>query len=138
MMSLQEIPTLNATLNGLSALLLVFGYAAIRSGHPRLHRRLMLSALAVSMLFLASYLSYHSQMGSVRFQGVGSIRTFYFAILITHSLLAAVTPFLALATAYLGLRGKLLKHRRLARWTLPIWLYVSVTGVAIYWMLYRI
>ena len=98
----------------------------------------MLSAFMVSTLFLISYLYYHSQMGSVRFQGVGAIRTLYFVILISHSLLAAILPFLALATVFLGLRGRLEKHRRLARLTLPIWLYVSVTGVTVYFMLYRL
>jgi uncharacterized membrane protein YozB (DUF420 family) len=137
-MNLQEIPTANAALNSLSALLLVLGYLAIRSDRRRLHRNLMLSAFGVSTLFLVSYLYYHSQMGSMRFQGVGAIRSFYFAILISHSLLAAAVPFLALGTVFLGLKGRLDQHRRLARWTLPIWLYVSVTGVMVYYMLYRL
>lgn len=137
-MSLHQIPTLNALLNSLCALLLVFGYLAIRADRKRLHRHLMLSAFGISILFLISYLYYHSQMGSVRFQGEGALRTLYLVILISHSLLAAAVPFLSLATVLLGLKGRLSQHRRLARWTLPIWLYVSVTGVVVYCMLYRL
>ncbi len=137
-MNLQGIPTVNAALNSLSALLLVLGYFAIRSDRRRLHRQLMLSAFGVSTLFLVSYLYYHSQMGSMPFQGLGAIRTFYFAILVSHSALAAAVPFLALGSVYLGLTGRLERHRRLVRWTLPIWLYVSVTGVMVYWMLYQL
>ena len=137
-MNLQGIPALNAALNSLSALLLVLGYFAIRSDRRRLHRHLMLSAFGISTLFLVSYLYYHSQVGSMRFRGVGAIRAFYFAILVSHSVLAATVPFLALGTVYLGLKGRLERHRRLARWTLPIWLYVSITGVLVYWMLYQL
>jgi uncharacterized membrane protein YozB (DUF420 family) len=97
----------------------------------------MLTAFTVSILFLASYLIYHSQVGSVRFRGSGPIRTVYFTILITHTLLAAAVPPLAIVTLSRALRGHFDKHRALARWTLPIWLYVSVTGVVVYWMLYR-
>jgi len=98
----------------------------------------MLGAFAVSTLFLVSYLFYHSRVGSVGFTGTGGLRAVYFAVLISHSVLAAVVPFAALATLWRALRGRFDGHRRLARWTLPVWLYVSVTGVAVYWMLYRL
>ena len=97
----------------------------------------MLAALVCSILFLTSYLYYHSQVGSVRFQGQGTVRTVYFAILLSHTVLAASVPFLAGITVWRALRGRFVAHRSIARWTLPIWLYVSVTGVVIYWMLYR-
>ena len=98
----------------------------------------MVAALTCSVLFLTSYLYYHSQVGSIRFQGQGPIRTIYFGILLTHTVLAAAVPFLAGVTVLNALRGRFDRHRAIARWTLPIWLYVSVTGVAVYWMLYRI
>ena len=137
-MSYEILPSVNAALNTLSALLLVAGYLAIRQRRRRLHRNLMLTALGVSALFLVSYLVYHAEVGSVRFRGVGALRTLYFTVLISHSILAAVVPFLAIASAVLGLRGRLVRHRRLARWTLPLWLYVSVTGVVVYAMLYHL
>jgi uncharacterized membrane protein YozB (DUF420 family) len=137
-MGIHDLPVLNAVLNGTAAVLLVWGYVLIRNGRKRTHRRVMMTAFTVSILFLASYLIYHSQVGSVRFRGTGPIRTVYFAILITHTLLAAAVPPLAIVTLSRALRGRFDKHRALARWTLPIWLYVSVTGVVVYWMLYRI
>lgn len=136
-LTLRDLPALNALLNATSALLLVVGWLLIRAGRRQAHRRVMLGALAVSAAFLASYLVYHFQVGSVRFQGTGAARTLYFAILISHTLLAAAVPILALVTLSRALRRRFDRHRAIARWTLPIWLYVSVTGVVVYWMLYR-
>ena len=137
-MTLSDLPALNASLNGLSALLLTAGYRYIRRGNVTAHRACMLTAFALSTLFLISYLIYHSQVGSVRFQHHGWIRPVYFTILITHVTLAAVILPLAIVTLSRALRQKFDKHRRIARWTLPLWLYVSVTGVAVYVMLYRL
>ena len=131
------LPTVNAFLNGAAAALLVIGYSLIRRGRKEAHRRAMLAAFGCSILFLVSYLVYHAQVGSVGFQGTGTLRTAYLTVLITHSVLAAAVPFLAGWTLFLALRSQFVRHRRWARWTLPIWLYVSVTGVVIYWMLYR-
>jgi uncharacterized membrane protein YozB (DUF420 family) len=114
------------------------GYVLIRSGRRVAHQRLMLAAFASSVLFLASYLIYHAQVGSVRFQGTGPVRTVYFTILLTHTVLAAAVPFLAVITLTRGLRGRFERHVAIARWTLPIWLYVSITGVVIYLMLYQL
>lgn len=136
-MSVESLPTVNAALNATSALLLLAGYFAIRSGKPNLHRALMATALATSAVFLTSYLIYHFQVGSVKFQGVGTIRTFYFAILLSHTILAVLVPPLALTTAWLAFKGRFERHKRVARFALPIWVYVSVTGVIVYWMLYR-
>jgi uncharacterized membrane protein YozB (DUF420 family) len=132
-----QLPTVNATLNGIAAVLLVIGWVLIRRRKIQAHRAVMLSAFACSILFLVSYLVYHYQVGSVRFQGEGAIRTVYFAILISHTLLATAVPFLAAITLFRALKERFAKHRAIARWTLPIWLYVSVTGVVVYWMLYR-
>ncbi|HSL84424.1 MAG TPA: DUF420 domain-containing protein [Thermoanaerobaculia bacterium] len=137
-MSLTDLPTLNATLNGIAAVLLVIGWVLIRRGRVRAHRAVMLSALGCSVLFLASYLAYHYQVGSVRFQGTGAVRTFYFSVLLTHTVLAALVPFLAAITLFRALRRHFPRHKAIARWTLPIWLYVSVTGVVVYVMLYRL
>jgi len=137
-MSPSELPGLNAALNGTCAVLLVCGFVAIRRGARELHRRLMLSAFTVSVLFLISYLVYHAMAGSTSFPGHGAVRTAYLAILLTHTVLAAAVPFLALITLVRALRRRFDAHRRIARWTLPIWLYVSVTGVVVYWMLYRV
>jgi putative membrane protein len=131
------LPTLNALLNALVALLLLRGYWLIRRRRIEEHRRAMLGAFAGSVIFLASYLVYHFEVGSVRFPGTGAARTSYLAILASHTVLAAVVPILAIVTLTLGLRRRDARHRALARWTLPIWLYVSATGVVIYWMLYR-
>ncbi len=141
MIGAHDLPAVNAFLNGLSAVLLVAGYRAVRRRRVALHQTCMLTALAVSVLFLVSYLYYHFQVKGGRptpFSGEGWIRPVYFTILLTHTVLAAVAAPLALVTAYLGLRGRLKRHVRIARWTLPIWLYVSVTGVVVYWMLYRL
>ncbi len=136
-MSFADLPTVNAFLNGTAATLLVTGFVLIRSGKREAHRRVMTSAFACSILFLVSYLVYHAEVGSVRFQGTGTVRTVYLSILLTHTVLAAAVPFLAVATIVLARRERFESHRRLARVTLPVWLYVSVTGVVIYLMLYR-
>jgi putative membrane protein len=132
------LPHLNAALNAASFLLLVAAFYQIRRGNVRAHRRLMLSALAVSGLFLVSYVTYHAQYGSVRFQGQGIIRPVYFFILITHVLLAAGIVPLVFITVRRALRGDFARHRRIARWTYPLWLYVSITGVVVYLMLYHL
>ncbi len=136
-MSVSDLPGLNALLNGTAALLLATGYYLVRTGRREAHRRAMTAAFACSVLFLVSYLAYHAEVGSVRFRGTGTVRSVYLAILLTHTLLAAAVPFLAVTSIVLALRGRLEAHRRLARVTLPVWLYVSVTGVVIYVMLYR-
>lgn len=136
-MTLRDLPTLNAFLNGTSAALLVTGWCLIRARRKEAHRKAMTAAFALSVLFLASYLTYHAFVGSVRFPGTGTPRAVYLAILLSHTLLAAVAGPLALAVFVLARRGRFETHRRLARWTLPLWLYVSVTGVVVYWMLYR-
>ena len=137
-MEIADLPAVNAVLNGTSAVFLVAGYALIRSGRRTLHERCMLAALATSALFLVSYVVYHLNVGSRPFPGQGGIRVVYFAILITHVVLAATILPLALVTAARGLSGQYARHVRIARWTLPIWLYVSVTGVVIYLMLYQL
>ena len=137
-MTVRDLPALNAVLNGTSGLLIVAGWMLIRRGHRLAHKRVMLAAVACSALFLVSYLTYHFHVGSVRFQGQGPIRTVYFAILISHTILAAAIVPLVLITVSHGLRERFDRHRRIARVTLPLWAYVSVTGVVIYWMLYRL
>lgn len=134
---LAALPALNASLNAASAVALVCGFLLIKSGHWRAHRAAMLTAFVLSTLFLVSYLVYHASMGAVRYQGHGPMRTVYLTILFTHTVLAATVPVLALITLSRGLRRRYARHVALARWTLPIWLYVSITGVVIYWMLYR-
>jgi len=136
-MSVYDLPAVNATLNGISAVLLVIGFLLIRRQRIRQHRRVMLGAFTVSCLFLIGYVVYHYNVGSKPFPGQGPIRTVYFFILITHIVLAALVPPMAIITLVRALRERFDAHARLARWTLPIWLYVSVTGVAVYWMLYR-
>ena len=136
-MTLRDLPTLNAVLNSATAILLVTGYVLIRSGRREAHRRVMLAALVTSALFLVSYLVYHAEVGSVRFQGTGAVRTAYLGILLTHTVLAAVVAPLAIVVAALALRGRFERHKRIARWTLPVWLYVSATGVAVYLLLYH-
>ena len=135
---MRDLPTLNAALNATSALLLAAAYHAIRRKEIERHRRLMLSAVFTSAVFLISYLVYHAQVGSVRFTGQGWVRPLYFAILITHTILAALIVPMVARTLYLALKGRFPEHRRAARWTFPLWAYVSVTGVVIYVMLYRI
>ncbi|REJ74616.1 MAG: DUF420 domain-containing protein [Acidobacteria bacterium] len=132
-----HLPTLNAILNATAASLLVIGWFLIRGGNRSAHRAAMLAAFACSCAFLVSYLVYHFQVGSVAYTGQGLLRRVYFTVLITHTVLAAAVPILAIVTLTRALRGRFEAHRRIARWTLPIWLYVSVTGVVVYWMLYR-
>jgi len=136
-MTLLFLPTLNAMLNGISAILLLLGYYSIRHKRIPAHKTCMLLALISSTFFLISYLIYHWQVGSVRFRGSGDIRAVYFSILSSHTLLAAATLPLALITVYRAWNERFDKHKRIARWTLPVWLYVSITGVMIYWMLYK-
>lgn len=136
-MSVTDLPALNATLNATSALLLCAGWILIKRGRRTAHRNFMIAAVCTSTLFLVSYLTYHAQVGSVRFTKTGTIRTVYLGILLTHTVLAAVIVPLVLVTLSRGLSGRFDRHRRIARWTLPIWLYVSVTGVIVYLMLYR-
>ena len=137
MIALSDLPGVNAALNTASALLLATGYLFIRKGRVALHRLCMLSALLTSTLFLASYLVYHYNVGSVPFQGRGWIRAVYLAILISHTILATAIVPLVLITVTRALKGNFERHKRIARWTLPLWFYVSVTGVVVYWMLYR-
>ena len=138
MLTLRDLPALNAGLNATSAVLLTLGFFLIRSGRREAHKRAMLAALCCSSLFLVSYLVYHAQVGSVRFRGQGPVRTVYFAILISHTILAVTVVPLALVTLVRALQARFDRHRRIARITLPIWGYVSVTGVIVYWMLYRL
>jgi uncharacterized membrane protein YozB (DUF420 family) len=133
-----HLPHLNAILNASSAILLVIGYFFIRRKMWRLHRGFMVSAAITSVLFLISYLVYHYHVGTVRFQGHGWLRTVYFLILSSHTILAAVILPLVLITLRQAWTGRFGKHRRVARWTLPLWLYVSVTGVVVYLMIYRL
>jgi uncharacterized membrane protein YozB (DUF420 family) len=136
-MSVADLPAVNATLNGIATILLVTGYVLIRQRRWRQHRAVMLAAFATSILFLISYVTYHANAGSRPFTGQGRIRIVYFTILITHVILAAAIVPLALVTLSRALRARYDRHARIARWTLPIWLYVSVTGVVVYLMLYR-
>lgn len=136
MLSYEALPTVNAVLNSISTVLLLTGFVLIKKKRVTLHRIVMSTAFTTSVLFLVSYLVYHAHAGAVHYTGTGMIRTVYFAILITHTILAGLVPFLAVITLTLALRKKFDKHRKLARWTLPIWLYVSATGVIIYCMLY--
>jgi putative membrane protein len=131
------LPSVNAVLNATAAVLLVWGYTLIRRKRVQTHRKVMTAAFITSCLFLVCYIVYHLQVGSVRFQKPGMIRTVYLSILGTHTVLAATVPFLAIITLRRGLAARYDKHRRIARWTLPIWLYVSVTGVIVYLMLYH-
>jgi uncharacterized membrane protein YozB (DUF420 family) len=136
-LTIHDLPALNATLNATSGVLLVLGYVLIRAGRVDQHRRCMLAAFTTSALFLASYLVYHGQVGSVPFTRQGLVRPVYFTILLTHVVLAAAVLPLALVTLSRGLKARYPQHRRIARWTLPIWLYVSVTGVLVYVLLYQ-
>lgn len=138
MPDLSIFPALNATLNGVSAVLLTTGRLMIRSRKIALHRACMIAALATSSLFLASYLYYHAHVGSVHFPGQGGARLAYFALLISHTVLAISVVPLALMSLTAGLRGRFERHRRIARWAFPIWLYVSITGVIVYVVLYRV
>jgi len=136
--TLRDLPALNAALNAAAAVTLLVGYGLIRRGNWRAHRAAMITALVLSSAFLTSYLIYHAQVGSVRFQGHGWVRTLYLTILATHTVLAATVPVLAIITLSRALRRRFDRHKAIARFTLPIWLYVSVTGVVVYWMLYRL
>lgn len=135
-MTTADLPHLNAALNAIAAVLLTTAWFLIRAGRIQAHRRTMLAAFATSALFLTSYVVYHAQVGSRPFTGTGVLRTIYFAILIPHVILAAAVLPLAIVTLRRGLRRDDDRHRRIARWTLPIWLFVSVTGVIVYGMLY--
>ena len=137
-MTFRDLPTLNAVLNATAALLLLAGWWLIRRGRRDAHRVAMLAAFSVSALFLASYLVYHYEVGSVRFTGQGPIRVLYFAVLVSHTVLAVVIVPLVLLALARALRGRFAAHRAVARWALPLWLWVSVSGVAVYWMLYRL
>jgi putative membrane protein len=136
-LSVNDLPAVNATLNGVAGVLLLIGFLLIRSRRIDLHRRFMIGAFVASSLFLVSYLVYHAQVGSVRFTRQGLVRPLYFTILITHVVLAATVLPLAILTLTRGLKGRFSAHRAIARWTLPIWLYVSVTGVLVYVLLYQ-
>lgn len=140
MIDVHELPAVNATLNGTAAILLVRGYFLIRAGKREQHKKTMLAAFTVSVVFLILYLIYHANSGIVYYQKTGFIRYVYFTVLYTHTPLAAAVPVLAIITLRRALKaegtGDFSRHRRIARWTLPIWLYVSVTGVLVYWMLY--
>ena len=135
--SVTDLPAVNASLNAISTVLLLTGYAFIRRGERQKHKACMIAALVTSTLFLTSYVIYHAQVGSVPFKGTGWIRTVYFAVLIPHVILAAAIVPPVLITVSRALSAKYDKHRRIARWTLPVWLYVSITGVIVYLMLYR-
>jgi putative membrane protein len=135
--TVSDLPTVNALLNGTAAVLLAIGWTCIRRGRIDAHRRCMLAAFTASCLFLVSYVVYHAQAGSRPFTGQGLARSVYFAILVTHVLLAAAILPLALVTLRRALGGDYVRHRRIARWTFPVWMYVSVTGVVIYLMLYH-
>ncbi len=137
-MPLSAFPALNAGLNATCAALLLLGWALIKTGRREAHRFAMVAAFLCSAAFLACYLWYHFHVGSVRFQKTGLIRTVYFSILLTHTILAVAVLPVILRTLFLAARGRFDEHRRWARWAFPIWLYVSVTGVTVYWMLYRL
>lgn len=136
-MSIHDLPLLNATLNGTAAVLLVTAYRLIRRGKREAHKRVMLTAFAVSVVFLISYIVYHLHVGSVHYPRTGVLRVIYLSILTSHTLLAATVPVLAIITLRRGLKGDFKRHRKIAKWTFPIWLYVSVTGVVVYLMLYQ-
>ena len=138
MISIRDLPAVNAILNATAAVLLVCGYILIRRRRKQAHKRVMLAAFVTSCAFLACYLVYHWHVGSVRFPHSGALRTLYLSILGTHTVLAATVPVLAIITLNRGLSARFDKHRAIARWTLPIWLYVSVTGVVVYLMLYKL
>lgn len=136
-MTVEDLPAVNAVLNGTAAILLVIGYLLIRQGKKEQHRKVMWAAFAVSSAFLVCYLVYHFFAGVVYFSRTGFIKTVYLTILGTHTALAAAVPVLAIMSLRRAVKGQFPRHRKIARWTLPIWLYVSVTGVVVYWMLYQ-
>lgn len=137
-MTVSDLPALNATLNATAAVLLTIGWTLIRRGRIAQHRKVMIAAFCTSCVFLASYLVYHAQVGSVRFTKQGPIRLVYFTILLTHTVLAAVIVPMVLLSLRRGLKRQDVRHRAIARWTMPLWLYVSVTGVIVYLMLYKL
>lgn len=136
-MSVHDLPAVNASLNALSGLLLLTGYALIRSGRRDQHRAVMIAAFVSSALFLICYLVYHAEVGSVPFTRQGFVRPLYFTILLTHVVLAVVVLPMILLTMTRGLKGRFREHRKIARWTFPVWMYVSVTGVLVYVLLYQ-
>ena len=136
-MDLRILPTVNAILNASTGILLLFGYYFIRRGNRAIHKKFMIAAFSTSVAFLLSYLYYHAHVGSIPFKGTGSARTVYFSILISHTILAVVIVPMAIVTLSRGLSSRFDKHRKIAQITLPVWLYVSVTGVAVYVMLYH-
>jgi len=135
--TVHDLPAVNASLNAISGVLLLAGYTMMRLRKIDMHRRLMIAAFAASTLFLVCYVVYHAQVGSVPFPRHGWVRPLYFSILITHVVLAASVPPLAIVTLTRGLKGRYPQHRKIARWTFPIWMYVSVTGVLVYVLLYQ-
>jgi uncharacterized membrane protein YozB (DUF420 family) len=137
-LGVQDLPVLNAVLNTIATILLLLAFSKIRRRKIEEHRRLMLAAFSVSVLFLVCYLTYHYSAGVVRFTKPGVVRTIYLWILVTHTILAAIVPFLAVITLFRGLKRQDARHRRIAKWTFPIWLYVSVTGVVVYLLLYQV
>ncbi len=137
-MNIHDLPVVNATLNGLATILLLIGFTLIRQRKINAHHKVMWTAFAVSCVFLVCYLVYHYNVGSVRFDKPGAVRIIYLWILGTHTVLAATVPFLAIITLRRAVKGKFAKHRAIARWTFPIWLYVSVTGVVVYVLLYQV
>ena len=138
MIDYSQLPLVNAVLNGTAAVLILIGIYLIKAGRQRAHRAVMISAFVTSSLFLVSYLTYHAHIGSKHFSGLGTARTVYFTILLTHTVLAAVVVPMVLVTLTRGLKGRFDRHRPIARWTYPVWLYVSITGVVIYVMLYHL
>jgi uncharacterized membrane protein YozB (DUF420 family) len=137
MLSISDLPTLNAALNATSAILVGSGFYFIKQKNTAAHKACMIAALAVSTVFLTSYLIYHYNVGSVRFMKPGWIRDVYFPLLISHTILAALVLPLVLRTAFLAFKGRIPNHMRIAKWTFPTWMYVSVTGVVVYLMLYH-
>jgi putative membrane protein len=136
--SVSDLPLVNASLNGIATVLLIVGYVCIRRRRIAAHRAAMVAAFATSVLFLISYLIYHAHAGSRAFPGEGPIRVVYFVILISHIILAATIPPLAGITLWRAYRRRFDRHMKIARWTLPLWLYVSITGIVVYWMLYQL
>lgn len=138
MPSVSDLPLVNASLNAIATVLLIVGYVCIRQRRIAAHRAAMIAAFATSVLFLISYLIYHAHAGSRPFPGQGNIRVIYFVILISHIVLAATIPPLAGVTLWRAYRRRFDRHMKIARWTLPLWLYVSITGIVVYWMLYQL
>jgi putative membrane protein len=136
-LTIHSLPAINASLNAISGVLLLIGYSLMRARRIKQHRRFMIAAFITSSLFLICYVVYHAQVGSVRFTREGFVRPLYYTILVTHVALAATVPPLAIVTLTRGLKGRFVQHRAIARWTFPIWLYVSVTGVLVYVLLYQ-